>query len=1144
MHRGPRVLSTFLLLAFAGQAQQFRATLGGRVTDPQGAAIPGVAIVVEEVETGAVYRTTSTAEGLFTVPYLLPGDYKLEAAKPGFKKSARQPLHVGTNERVDIDISMEVGQLVETLNVTAEAPLLQTATANSGEVISSRQIADMPMNGRTPLVLAQLAFGVIPSSDPRFNRPFDNSGPSLFSMGGAPAQNNELLLDGAPNGQAQLRVAYNPPVDAVTELKVESFQADAAYGHAGGGTVNVVLKTGTNAPHGSLYEFNQVSALKATPFFTNRAGLQQPVSQFNQWGLTSGGPVYLPGLYDGRNKIFYFFAYEGVEDGQPGPVTSTVPTAVERGGDFSSLLQFGPQYTIYDPATGVKNGSRVQRQAFPGNVIPTNRISPIAANYLQWYPLPNQPGQRDGRDNLLSNSNVTRDAFDNFLGRLDVNVSNRNKLFYDFRYNERLADGSSQINRSVTDVTAGNGLRRTNYGTTLDDVLTISPTMVLDTRLNWTRFTEGSRNFSTGYDITKLGFPATLAANASKAILPALSFTNIAKIGDTGGYQWPQDVFQVFSTASKFSGRHAIKFGADLRLYRQSMHNFGYASGQYTFGNNWTLGPLDNSPASPIGQDLAGFLLGLPTAGTLDLNGAYTEQEGYYALFLQDDIRVRPNLTVNVGLRYEHDLPTTERFDRSTNGFDTTTPSPIAAAAMKAYTANPIPEIPASQFRVVGGLLFANPQNPDLYHTQSNSWSPRFGVAWNPHGGKTVIRGGMGLFFFPLQSTGVNQPGFSQSTSVVPTLDGYLTPAATLTNPFPGGIDQPTGSSQGLATYLGKAVTFYNPAALNSYSVRWNFDLQRQLPGNILAEIGYMGNHAVHLGVDRQLDYIPAAFLSTSPARDQAAIDRLTANVPNPFQNLIPGSSLNGSVVARSQLLYAFPQFSGVTMQQLNNGSAYFEMLEARIEKRYSAGLTLLANYAWSKLIGRLDYLNSSDPVPQKRVSDDDRPQRLVLSGSYELPIGKGKPLAGSAGRWLDRLIGGWVVNAIYTAQPGAPLSWGNVIYLGGALHLNPHGVNGAFDTTRFDTKSADQLGSNLRTFPTAFANLRADGANNIDLSVLKNVRITERFRFQLRGEAFNAFNRPEFNAPVRTPTASNFSQITGQANLPRTLQLGAHLNW
>jgi Carboxypeptidase regulatory-like domain len=1133
------------MLAATLTAQQSRGTIAGRVSDSQNAVIAGVKIVATQVGTESKSEAISAADGLYTIPFLAPGAYRLTAEVSGFKRYVRENLAVGTNERLGLDIRMEVGAVTEVLNVSSEAPVLQTATASTGQVISAAQIENMPVSGRTPLALAQLAFGVVPNTDPRFTRPFDNAGPSGFSMGGAPAQVNELLLDGAADNTGNLRVAYNPPMDAVTEVKAESFQVDAAYGHSGGGTVNIITRGGTNQFHGTLYEFNQNSAFNATPFFTNKAGAKKPVSRFNQYGGSFSGPISIPKVVDGRNKAFFMFSYEGVRDALPAPSTTTMPTAAQRDGDLSALLNVGAVYQVYDPLTGVAQGGRVSRQPFPRNVIPANRISPIAKNYLQYYVLPNQAGQANGQANFLSNTDGERNRFYNTIGRLDVNLSDRHKFFFTGRNNLRVGSGGNGFGKTVYDnPTSGNYLQRLNWGFTFDDVYTISPTFLVNSRANWTRFVEPLTNFSLGYDSTALGFPAYLSANAPRKVLPRISFSAFTALGDTGGTELPFDIYQIFETFTKIQGKHTLKFGADVRQYRESQLSSGYTNGTFVFGNNWTNGPLDNSPTAPIGQDFAAFLLGLPTSGQYDLNAWRQNKNNYYAFFLQDDVRVRANLTLNLGLRLEGETPTTERYNRTINGFDNTTASPVAARAIAAYTANPTSEIPASQFKVNGGPLFASPSNSGIYSTPKANLSPRIGFAWSPIG-KTAIRGGVGIYYFPYGITGNQAPGFSQTTPLVATNDGYLTAAATLSNPFPAGIQTPTGSSLGLSTFLGKNITFYSAKPGYAYSTRWQMSIQRELFPNVLFEIGYIGNKAVKMPVDHNFNATPLQYLSTSPTRDQATIDRLSANVPNPFAGLLPGTNINGSVVARSQLLAPFPQYvgaNGVQGQAFTDGSSFFHALDARIEKRFSHGFLMLINFQKSKLIEKRSRLNDWDPLLEKRIAAEDRPYRLVWSGTYDLPFGKGKSMLKSANRALNVAVGDWNVNLITTLTTGTALGWGNVIYFGGPLNLNPHNVDSAFDVAQFNRVPAQQLASNLRTFPTRFADLRQDKVQQIDFSVIKGFRITESVKLTYRCEFFNSTNRAIFNAPDLGPTSSTFGKITGQANTPRRIQMALRL--
>jgi hypothetical protein len=400
------------------------------------------------------------------------------------------------------------------------------------------------------------------------------------------------------------------------------------------------------------------------------------------------------------------------------------------------------------------------------------------------------------------------------------------------------------------------------------------------------------------------------------------------------------------------------------------------------------------------------------------------------------------------------------------------------------------------------------------------------------------------VFFDSIGRTSINQTGFNQKTQMTVSTDGFLTPYATLSNPFPDGLIQPPGASLGLATFLGQSVSYNQWQRSNAYSIRWDLDIQRELPGGIVAEVGYIGNHGVHLGTTQQLDAIPRQYLATSPIRDNTVVNNLTANVANPFAGLLPGTSLAGTTVQKQQLLLAYPQFTGLSLGSIPIGSSYFHMFEARMEKRFSHGVQFLANYSWSKTLDRTSRLNDSDPYLEKRISPDDRPQRVVTSATWELPFGKGKAVSTGV-PVVGRLIAGWTTSGIYVYQPGgAPLAWGNVIYLGGDLHLQPHNPDHTFDTTRFDTKSADQPSLNIRTFSSQFANLRQDGINQFDFSVVKNNPIREKINLQYRCDFFNAFNHPTFAAPNLTPTNASFGIITSQANIPRSIQMALRLVW
>ncbi len=909
-----------------------------------------------------------------------------------------------------------------------------------------------------------------------------------------------------------------------------------------------------------------------------------PAYHYNQYGVTAGGPVWIPKVFNGKNRVFWFFGYEGLRDSDPAssPLETgtpsffaTVPTPAERQGDFSALLKLnkpGTDYTIYDPATGVASGSQVARTPFPNNVIPANRLNPVALNYLKFFPQPNTTGQPNGYQNYSINA-IDSDGYDNELGRLDLNISDKNKLTFDFRHSARTQNKNNFFDNLAT----GNYLYRINQGAALDDVYTLSPTTVMDIRANWTRFTAIHASPSDGFNPSTLGFPANIAGSSQNLTLPFLTFSSCTVAAGSGpsfqclGYNGDDlsvnDSFQLFGDVVKFHGNHSIKAGADIRLYRLSAFTAGNSAGNYTFNTTsnaspssttisqtWTNGPLSNSPPSPLGQDFAAFLLGLPSSGSFDLNSRSTASSWYYAFFLQDDWRARSNLTLNLGMRLEHETPAIERYNRAVNGFDPTAVNQVSAAAATAYAANPIAQLPVSQFKALGGPTYASNANRNIYSSNSYIVSPRVGIAWTPAklGGNTVLRAGIGIFVVPNGIPVLNQEGFSQTTQLSATNDNFLTPSATLSNPFPNGIVTPSGSSKGASTFLGQQLTFFNPNAANPYSFRWNLGVQRQLPGQVVLEVAFIGNHAVRLAGNLQLDYIPRQFLSTSPVRDNTTNNLLTGNVANPFKGLLPNStSLNGSTIPLQQLLAPFPQYpvgsgstNGVILQGANFGSSYYNSLNVRLQKRFTHGLTLINNFIYNSLIEKVSFLNDSDPAPEKRVSANSRPVSEILAASWDLPIGRGRALDPGS-RLLDVAVGGWALNGSLTLHSGPPLAWGNVIYYGGPLNFQNHQPNGpAFDITQFNTASSQQLASNLRTFPTMFGNLRRDPTKNLDVSILKKFSLGEKRYMQIRFETFNVTNRVTFGAPNLTPTSSAFGQISTQANTPRRIQMGARLVW
>ena len=1129
-------------MPFAAQGQVSSSAVSGTVKDASGAAIPQATIVATDRATGVKTRATSDGAGQYSLPFLPPGPYNLVVEHAGFKRYEAQNLLLSAGDHPTIDIPMAIGASQQTVEVTAAAPLLGTSSATVGSLITTKQVESLPLNGRTPMVLAQITAGVVSTTNPGQVRAFDNSGISAFSVGGLPNKNSEILLDGAPDNASDNAEAYSPPEDAVKEVSVDVFESDAAYGHAGGGVANQVTQSGTNRFHGDAWEFNESSALAANGYFADRYHDKKAVTRYNQYGGTIGGPVWIPKVFDGRNKLFWFFAYEGIKDEQPATYTGSVPTAAERTGDFSALLALNNpakniNYQIYNPFSATLVNGEVVRSPYPNNII-TSPLSTIAQAVLNFYPQPNIASTSD--QNNYFTQNPSQDNFNNDFARVDWAVSERQKLFVTYRYNNRLQQVNSVFGNSPA---LGDQLRRINNGATIDDVYTITPTLIAEGRLNYTRYEQDQNTTAAGFDSTSLGFPAYLNADSRAPRLPAFLFNSYQSVGTnlvSGSLgNAPFNSFGIYGDIVKVVGEHTIKFGTDLRMYQKGQFYFGNSNGSFSFDPTWTKANNETNVTAPSGQDLAAFLLGLPTTASYDLNTDAIGTNDYMALFVQDDWRARPDLTLNLGLRYDRDFPASERYGRANNGFDLTTPNPIAGAAEAAYANNPLPQLPAADFHVNGGLTFASAAHPDIYQEHSHMFSPRIGFAFTPAalGNKTVIRGGFSLFVLPIFpfNNAINNTGYSQTTQSPVTLNNYLSPNATLANPFPNGLVAPPGSANGLATSLGSALAFFEPNVRNGYSERWNLGVQHLLPGNYLIEVDYIGNNGKRLPISYFPNYVKPQYLTT------ASNPGLSAGVPNPFQGLIPnGGSLNGATVPETQLLQTYPEFGALTEQDAPNGSSYYNAGVVQVEKRPGHGITIIANYQFSRLLDRLSYLNNFDPAPQLQTSTYDHPQHAVAAITYDLPFGRGRMFGNKASRWVDLPLGGWTVNGIYTYQTGAPLSFGNVTYLGGPFDLNPRQTVGpAFNINAF---SRVVPVNNIRTFRSQYNNFRNDAINNLDSSVLKDFNFTEGTYFQLRLEAFNTLNRPEFSSPNLTPSSSSFGDITGTANGSRVLQVGGRL--
>lgn len=1193
-------VAALAIVASAASAQEFRGTLTGRVTDPTGAVIPKAKITITNTDTGVKVLTVSNRSGEYTAPFLLPGKYSVQAIAPGFSTYLHDNITVLTSEKVEEDVQLAVGSEAQEVHVSSDNTLIETSTATMGQVLTAEEIEDLPDNGRSPLGLAKTEEGVVPKAKNSVvqTRPFDNSATSDFSIGGGNSQSNEYLLNGVPNNQDSSRVpGFSPNLDSVASIRVDVFESDASYGDTSGGTVNLVTKAGTNSYHGTVSEFNQFSAINAPQRWFVPPGTVTPATRQNQYGATFGGPVRIPGLFNGRDKLFFFYAFEKFVDTVPNAVLNSVPTVAERNGDFSALLALGSQYQLYDPLTGTLSTSSkgvvsVSRSPLAGNIIPTARINPVAKAYLQYFPLPNVTGSADGQNNYFSNV-PTRDDYNSHSGRMDYSINDSNKLFFEIHRSEYYRLLSNIFNN----ISTGTSTYNVYQGGQLDYIHTFAPTVTLDTRLSLTRAYSNTTLPSQGFDATSLGFPAYINTNATEQVMPRISFSDtsgtkaFAGLSTTAGTLSAFDTYQLFSALTKVSGHHTLKIGPDLRLEKYAKLTPGTPSGSFTFGTSFVNGGSAQTVTNPFGASFADFLFGFPTSETQTIATPALYNAGYFAGFLQDDWRVLPHLTLNLGLRLEHETPIYESHNYAVAGFDPNATNSVTAAAEAKYAANytgttatALANMPAANFKPTGGIYYATPDHRNEYNTAPAYVSPRFGFAFAPpvFHDKLVIRGGYGIFVNPFNDYNTPQSyGYSATTTYTPATTVQL-PTISLSDPFnatTAPILQPTGSSLGVNTNLGAGVQFRGPNLKVPYAERYNLDIQRSIGSHIMFDIGYLGAHQVHLSYSNAVSSIPLLpYLSRSFRADPAVSSALGASVPNPFYGLPNETGTLGTNTTTTvyQLMQSNPEYSGVTQALVPGASATFNQLMARFYIRNAYGMTLNANYEYSKnlITGQL---TPGGPLTYGE-STSDYPHHVSVTGTYALPIGHGKKFLNHAGV-VDALIGGFQVNTIYQMLSGTPIQWGLVDFANGTARFqsdfqkNPRNIERAFNTDVFykgtgqgykscttpiagvpcDPTDTGQASStyNYRQFPQYF--LRSDFTNNLDASVIKAFRVGERYRIEYRFEAFNVLNHTQFGSPNVTPTSaisqtsagpSGFGTINTISSVNRTLQQGLRIQF
>lgn len=1207
-------LAMALIVAWAwsvpGAAQETRAQLSGVVLDPQGAAVPGGAVKVTNLETNTEVELRSNATGYWEANLLLPGSYMVQVEAPGFKKYVRRGILLSAAARVNLDITLELGAQTEMVQVTAETPLLDTASASTGVTLDNRAIMALPVMINNVALLARYTPGTQTSGV--------NSRLGLQSIIGATdvsvagnVGGNDYTIDGVPNNTSSRRPAQLPFADTVQEMRVETSNFDASVGHTTGLTVALVTKTGTNELHGTATHMHWQQRWNGTGFFVKqqyyraiaqaeaagdftkaaelRAQDKQPSGRSNNSAVTLGGPVVLPKLYDGRNRLFFFFGFNASLDRRSettSAITYTIPTMAARRGDFSSLLLANASlYQIYDPLTVRPDPARPGhyiRDPLPGNILPQSRIiNPMYKFYAERVlPVPNNDPldpRREPLNNFLAVG--TPNLFDYYAQnlRVDYQPAGAHRFFVRWlrsTFQQDRTDWTYQTMRGLQT----SGLSRRNLGGAADWVWVPSPTLTLDTFFALNTFVEGDRiSIPLKFKPSDVGLPKYMDERAGdQHILPVVSAAGYQSMSQL--YPAPVRTTQatLHSRLSHVRGRHTLQAGFGARDNRRTGGGGGNTSGVFNFGNTYTRKYDDTlAPAGNLGHSWAAFMMGLGS-WSVARNATYATSNRSYAAFVQDNWRLAAKVTLNLGLRVEREQGIRERYDRVLGYLDPAVRLPISEPAERAYAATPVPELPASQMKVNGGAVYLGAKGAPRTHIAPETMlMPRVSAAWEL-GSQTVLRGGYGLFYDTLNALNYtpNQFGYSRSTFPVLTNDFGVNwlignPGAGVsptTDPFPlrpdgTRFDEPFGNALGPLALAGQSLNYSAYENRRARQQRWRVGIQRQLGANHLLEVAYAGSYSDRVYVSRPMNPLPERYWASGLTRNDAIASRMNANVSNPFllrnleslrsdslawQFLSSQGFFTSSTIRLNQLLRPFPHLGSLNNQDAPVGEVRTDALELLFTRRFAAGISASVSYSAMDIREADIYLNEFDAAPSWRTSNDGRPHRFVAMSVIELPFGRGRRWLNSS--WPRHIVGGWQLSVIYEYQPGPLIDFPNLFYYGKLEDIpsGPRTLDRWFNTENFERQASRGPASfHRRVFPTRVEGLRADMTNQWNANLQREFRLHERVALELRLDALNLFNRSQFAAPDTNPYSTNFGRITTQTGaINRFIQIQGRIRF
>jgi hypothetical protein len=1131
-------LQYLLILLLVGAmplaAQTFTGTILGAVTDASGSAVPAAKVTVTNVATNLPVEAATDQGGNFRFSLLPPGGYKLEVSAPGFKKFSQAGIVLQVQQQARVDVALAVGEVTDSITVEADAAVVEATSSSVGKVVDNKRILELPLNTRNVYSLVNLTPGVTGGIGNAHNG-------VGFSVNGARGGTFDILVDGAsasfPTVNGFTGVSVFPSVDAVAEFKVQAQNFNAEFGRSITAVLNLAYKSGGNQLHGSAYEFLRNSVLDANNYFANQRNTPLASFKRNQFGGAVSGPIK-------RDRTFFLFAYEGLRQRSFSDRITTVPTALERSGDFSQTRANATQViTIYDPATTRANpaGAGSIRTAFPNNVIPASRFDTVARNTTRYFPVANIAGDAAGRNNFYNAGAAVNDT-NNWDAKVDHNITSRQRIFGRFSY-RRFLNAPPQLFPGELGIAEGR-VNNNDFGrnSVVDYTNTLTASTLLNVRLSFARNRFLFDNQGLGFVPSSLGLPRDLDSAVDRLMFPRFDVSTQTSIGGSDHRQSGFNNWGLAGNISKVQGRHSWKAGYEGRMLLINVWE-ARAAGTFQFNAGMTQGPNPAAASALAGFGFASFLLGTGSGGNFYQNWKNVAARSFYhAFYIQDDWRITDRLTLNLGVRYDFDTPREERYDRM-SWFDPSLRSPLAT------------RVPGFS-NLQGGLRFVgvDGNKRSQYNGDWNNIAPRLGLAYRLNS-KTAIRAAFAQLFGPstLAAQGTVGPyGFRVETPWVATLDG-ITPLNPLSNPFPGGFPPVPGSSRGALTAIGSNIDAPLANTVTPYTIQYNFMIQRELPGNILLEFGYVGNRGRQWSRGGEggftLNQVDPVHLSLGAGLQQL--------VDNPFFGNGGELILANQRVSRAQLLRPYPQFGSIYPIFSQGATSDYNSLQVTFSKRLSKGVTFEGNYVWAKALDTgTSYQDSYNVLGSRGVTGVHVPHRFVFSGVYELPFGKGRQFLGGLPRVAEIVLGGWQVNGIVTIQSGSSIGIGanNTANLfTEAIRANTNGRKARLDVDArdrlnrwFDTSTFSQPGPfTLGNMGPLVADLQNHHINNLDLSLFKTFALIERLRLQFRAEAFNAANRVRFGGPNTNVNAgANFGLVNSQSNDPRQIQFGLKLLW